>query len=324
MLSEFDIIQQYFAQPGLAANTNEAIRKGIGDDCALLSIPAGFELAISMDTLVENVHFPANAEANLIAYRALAVNLSDLAATGASPLAFTLALTLPNADEAWIRAFSEGLKQCAAEFSCPLVGGDTTRGPLSITIQVHGLVPSGKAITRSGASPGDKIYVSGSLGVAAHALRYLQEEQAMSPENKALLDTAFYRPIPRLTLGSGAAGIVSAGMDISDGLLADLGHLCRNSNTGAEIHLPTIPVARPLKTHLPEQEALALAVTGGDDYELLLTAHPDKEQALLELGAKCNVPINCIGEMTAGDAVTCLDAQGKKVRFDQKGYQHFS
>lgn len=323
MLSEFDIIQQYFEQPGLAASKDEVIRMGIGDDCARLSIPSGFELAISMDTLVESIHFPANAEPHLIAYRALAVNLSDLAATGAAPLAFTLGLTLAEANKTWISAFSEGLKECASEYSCPLIGGDTTRGPLSITIQVHGLVPSGGAITRSGAVPGDRIYVTGSLGGAAFALKMMQENTAISPESKLMLDTAFYRPIPRISLGSGATGLVTAGMDISDGLLADLGHLCRNSNTGAEILLQNVPVSKPA-IDLSEQEALALAVTGGDDYELLLTAHPDNEQALFELGEKCKVPVHCIGKIIAGNSLTCLDERGTAVTFEEKGYQHFS
>lgn len=323
MLSEFDIIRACFDQPGLAATPGDVVRLGIGDDCALLSIPAGKELAISMDTLVEAVHFPAGAAPARVGYRALAVSLSDLAAMGAEPVGFTLGLTLPAADATWLEGFSAGLKQCGSEYRCPLLGGDTTRGPLTITIQVHGLVDAGKAITRSGAKPHDAIYVTGSLGNAAFAIRELLANPDMPDTSRAMCEQAFYHAMPKLDLGHAAAGIVSAGIDISDGLLADLGHVCRQSGTGAQLSMPDIPLGTPVAKHLPVEEALALAVTGGDDYELLLTVDPAREQALVSLGAMLNVPLHRIGVITGDEEIMCLDGTGKPVIFAASGYRHF-
>ena len=323
MLSEFDIIKTCFNQPGLAAVPGDVVRLGIGDDCALLAIPSGRELALSMDTLVEGVHFPAGGDPALVGYRALGVNLSDLAAMGAEPVGFTLGLTLPLADRDWLEGFSAGLAECAGDYHCPLLGGDTTRGPLTITIQVHGLVETGKAIVRSGAKPGDAIYVTGSLGIAAYAIREMLADRDMDANTRQQSESAFYRPIPKLALGHAAAGIVSAGIDISDGLLADLGHVCRLSGTGARLSLPDVPLGTPLRNHLAPEEALALAMTGGDDYELLLTVSAAQEQALVSLGEMLDVSLHRIGVITAGDAVECLDASGKPVTFTASGYRHF-
>ena len=323
MLSEFEIIRECFEQPDLAAKESELVKLGIGDDCTLLDIPPEYHLAVSMDTLVESVHFPVKADPHLVAYRALAVSLSDLAAMGAKPLGFTLGLTLPLAKESWLTSFSKGLKECAMKYHCPLLGGDTTKGPLTITIQVHGLVRKDQAMTRSGARPGDKIFVTGSLGVAALAIRVLQEKQTNSADDRALMETAFYRPLPRIEIGMKAAGIVTAGIDISDGLLADLGHICERSNTGADITLASIPLYAPLARDLSAQEALTLALTGGDDYELLLTASSDNEQALLAIGQEHDVPILCIGEITKDRNIRCLDSDGNDINFIESGYQHF-
>ena len=322
MLSEFDIIASCFNQPGLAAEPGDIVRLGIGDDCALMSIPAGKELAVSMDTLVEDVHFPADAPAHLLGYRALAVNLSDLAAMGAQPAGFTLALTMPRADADWLQGFSQGLKECANQFGCFLMGGNTARGPLNLTLQVHGLVTSGQAITRSGAVPGDSIYVSGNLGRPALAIRQLLDSEA-DPKEKDQWELAFYKPVPRLALGSGVSGIASAGLDISDGLLADLGHICEMSKVGAQFDMASMPVAPELVARLPVDEALALALTGGEDYELVLTVSPDREQELLEQAGMLNVPLHRIGSITAGDGVICLDAQGDPVTFSSEGWRHF-
>lgn len=323
MPSEFDIIRACFDQPGLAAVPGDVVRLGIGDDCAVLAIPAGKELAVSMDTLVETVHFPASANPEGVGYRALAVNLSDLAAMGAEPAGFTLALTLPSADQAWLDGFSAGLRACAQEFRCPLLGGDTTRGPLTMTIQVHGLVDAGKAITRGGAQPGDAIYVTGALGIGAFTLRDLLAEPPGDPAGRQLSEQAFYHPVPRLSLGHAAAGIVSAGIDISDGLLADLGHICQSSGVGATLSMPAIPLGTPLKKYLQGEEALALVLTGGDDYELVLTVSPAREQALVSLGELLAVPLTRIGDIVAGEGVQCLDATGRAVTFPDSGYRHF-
>ncbi len=323
MLSEFDIIQAYFNQPGLAALPNEVVRLGIGDDCALLSIPTGKELAMSLDTMVEGIHFPAGADSMLVGYRALGASISDLAAMGAEPAGFTLGLTLPSADQSWLEGFSAGLKECATQFGCPLLGGDTTRGPLAITIQVNGLVDAGKTIMRSGANPGDALYVTGTLGIAAFAIRELLSGRDMDSVARTRCEQAFYRPKPKLALGHAAAGVVSAGIDISDGLLADLGHICRLSCTGAQLSLAAIPLGTPLKQYQPKAEALALAVTGGDDYELLLTVSPAREQDLVSLGGMLDVPLTRIGIITDGDRIECLDALDKPTTFAASGYQHF-
>ena len=323
-LSEFSLIKKYFENWEFSHKA-EGRLSGIGDDCALMDILPGHQLAVSMDTLVENVHFPASADACLVGYRALAVNLSDLAAMGARPLSFTLALTLPKADEPWLEKFSAGLKSCASVFQCPLIGGDTTKGPLSITIQVHGEVETGKAITRFKAAPGDSIYVSGSLGLAAYALQVIQENRNMSQreQDNAWRDEAFYKPIPRVELGLAAAGIASAGIDISDGLLADLGHICTASEVGAELLLPSIPIDGLVSESLTQAEALEMALTGGDDYELLLTVSPDQEPVFLAAAEKMEHVVHKIGLINDSGIIRCLDAEGKNVEFSGSGYQHF-
>jgi len=318
-LSEFDIIKTFFNQPGLGARPGEITRLGIGDDCALLSVPPGKELALSMDTLVEKIHFPENAPPELLAWRALSVNLSDLAAMGATPVGFTLSLAMPAVNESWLQQFSTGLKNCAEKFHCHLLGGDTTRGPLTITIQVHGLVSSGQALVRSGASAGDNIYVSGSLGLAALSITRFDEAL-----DQSLLDEAFYKPVPRLALGSGAAGLASAGIDISDGLLADLGHVCLASSKGAELQLADIPVSPSLEKSMNAEEALALALTGGDDYELILTAPPSREDEMQTLAQSVDTPLVCIGKITDAEGITCFDGLGEQRTFQKSGYQHFN
>ncbi len=321
MLSEFDIIRDLFNQPGLGAVANEHVLKGIGDDCALLSIPEGKELAMSMDTLVEKIHFPENAPADLLGWRALAVNLSDLAAMGAVPLGFTMSLAMLGADKKWLETFAAGLKSCAQTYDCPLLGGDTTRGPLAITVQAHGLVESGKALLRSNAQVGDRIYVSGSLGNAALAARHLADRDKW--KSGSIFESSFYKPVPRLGLGSGAIGIANAAIDISDGLLADLGHICRASGTGAEIHLKKIPLGKSLDVGLDRSEALAIAVTGGDDYELVLTVPEGKAASLESMAKDIKIPLVCIGEITRVKGVSCYDANGAALTFQTAGYQHF-
>ena len=324
MLSEFDIIRQCFDQKGLSAPESEIVKMGIGDDCALLSIPKGKELAVSMDCLVADVHFPATAEPALIGARALSINLSDLAATGAQPCVFTLGITLPEADPDWLMGFAEGLKSVASRFNCPLIGGNISRGPLVVTVQVHGLVEAGHAILRSGATAGDKIFVTGSLGLAGLALKYIQGEvDGFNALEQTCLNDAFYKSVPRIEAGLALAPLVSAGIDISDGLLADLGHLCQSSGTGAEITLPAVPVASLLQQRLGAREALALAMTAGDDYELLFTVTPEHEQSVVALSRKLDLPMHCIGTMISGNQVICLDGEGAKISFEKDGYKHF-
>lgn len=319
MLNEFDIIRTCFDQPGLAAQPGDVVRQGIGDDCALLRVPPGKELAFSMDTLVEGVHFPAMAEPDDLGWRALAVNLSDLAAAGATPLVFTLGLTLPSAQEAWLQGFAGGLREAAGRYGCALVGGDLTRGPLTITIQVHGLVDEGKAISRAGARPGDSLYVSGSIGGAALGLQLLENDSDdFTAEEKAALLAAFWRPQPRVALGAAVAGLVTAGIDISDGLLADLAHICERSRCGAALRLDDVPFASTVPKHTREYY-----LQTGDDYELLLTVSGKRDKEFLAAAGACGVPVTRIGEITTGSGVDCLAGDGSKVIVTGRGYQHF-
>ena len=328
MLSEFDIIRTCFDQPGLRAEKNDVVRQGIGDDCALLSIPAGQNLAFSMDTLVENIHFPPSATARQIASRALAVNLSDLAATGARPLVFTLGLTIPQADENWLSEFASGLRAVASDFNCTLIGGDMSRGPLTISIQVHGLVDEGKAILRSGAKPGDKIYVTETLGAAGLALQmFAGKLDGITGEETEMLNRAFYHPVPRIKVASALSDYVSAGIDISDGLLADLGHICTQSRCGAVINLTAVPVDALVNKYLGSRPGQINALTAGDDYELIFTVGQSKEKAFLQAARSLPERLTCIGEMVienkTDEPVVCLDETGNKVTIERRGYTHF-
>lgn len=326
MLSEFDIIRTCFDQPGLSAEISDVVIQGIGDDCALLSIPHGQNLAFSMDTLVESIHFPASAPAQLIASRSLAVNLSDLAATGAKPLVFTLGLTIPQADESWLMAFASGLRSMAADFNCKLVGGDMSRGPLCISIQVQGLVAEGKAILRNGAQAGDKIYVTQTLGAAGLALQMFDGKLAgLKEQEKESLMRAFYQPIPRINAAITLSEYVSAGIDISDGLLADLGHICAQSKCGAIINLDAVPVDPLVDKFLGIAPGLMHAVSAGDDYELVFTVSASKEDSFLHAAESLPERFTCIGEMTEQKegAIVCLDEAGNKVNIQRGGYTHF-
>lgn len=325
-LSEFELIQRYFQQPGLAADpaqhTNVAL--GIGDDCALLTVPAGQQLAVSLDVLVADVHFPATADAALIAERALAVNLSDLAAMGAQPLGFTLGLTMPKVDERWLEAFSKGLRNSALQYQCPLLGGDTTRGPLQIAIQIHGTLPVGSALTRSGAKVGDDVYVSGTLGRAGLALAVLRNTlPAANPDQQAELLRAYYQPEPRLALGMALRGIATAAQDVSDGVLADLGHIANRSGKHIVVNAVAIPVAAVVSALCPVPQALQLALTAGDEYELVFTAPQACRQSVAELAYRCSVELSRIGAVREGSGVSVLDAAGESLKFASQGFQHF-
>lgn len=322
-LTEFELIARFFNRSGDAV-TGSAVDLGVGDDCALLSVPSDQHLAISMDTLVAGRHFPEDAEPADIGYRALAVATSDLAACGAIPVAATLALTLPEVDTTWIQAFSEGLHQGLADFSMQLIGGDTTRGPLAITVQVHGLVPSGGTLLRSGARPGDGVYVSGCLGDACAALRVFSTPDVFSQSHQSYLRQRFYRPTPRIALGEALRSIASAAIDISDGLVADLGHIADRSGVAARLELERLPLSTALKSYRDRSEARAWAATGGDDYELCFTSSPEREAELAAIAERCGVAVTRVGEVVVGEGVSALDGHGNVVNFAHTGYQHFS
>ncbi len=327
-ISEFDIISRYFNQPGLAADQqHSAVSLGIGDDCALLDIPAGKQVALSIDTLLADVHFFNTDEPSLIAQRALAVSLSDLAAMGAEPLAFTLAISLPKADEKWLQAFSAGLSEMARRYSCPLIGGDITRGKLAISIQVHGLVDKGKAISRSKARVGDDVYVSGQLGAAGLAVSLLRNGMKLDVPDRQELHRAFYQPLPQIELGRLCVGKASAAIDISDGLLADAAHITQQSGVGMEIEAARVPVAPAVKYFLgglgDQSGGVRHALSSGDDYELLITVNPELAAQLQNAAEASNIKLTKIGQVVNGSRVRCLDNSGNEIELKKLGFQHF-
>ncbi len=315
---EFDIIERYFA--GKIRFTSDAVITGIGDDCAVLDVPGGNQLCVSTDTLLEGVHFPVGAPGNVAAHRSLGANLSDLAAMGAEPFAFTLALTLPEENAHWLDLFSQALSELTEKYAIPLVGGNLARGPLSITITVMGTVAAGGGIRRSGARALDDVYVSGSLGDAAAGLHLL----GSVPENNPLVQR-YLCPAPRLAVGQAIAPFASAAIDISDGLVADLGHICLASGVGARIVYPRIPVATELRQRFDEPARVAMVTGGGDDYELCFTANPRARADILGVAARLNIPLTVIGQMTDDlPGVLVVDEVGEPVELASSGYQHFS
>ena len=317
---EFDLIRDFFDRAELRSKRSDVV--GIGDDCALLTVPEGFQLAQSLDTLVEGVHFPVSCNPYYLGYRSLAVNLSDLAAMGAEPHSFTLGLTLPKADAKWLKAFSDGLADLAGQYDVGLIGGDTTKGPLTISIQAQGFVETGKALRRNGARVGELIYVSGSLGDAAGALPDVLQgytpETADSSESEYLL-RRYFTPSPRIELGQWlAANGATSALDISDGVLGDLGHILKASGVGAELHPDAVPVSSALVEMVGSEEARKLALTGGDDYELCFTWPEAGVMPLPDsLAEICQ--LTCIGRIVEGSGLS--DATGQ--RLNSMAYRHF-
>lgn len=317
-MPEFDIIQRYFQQK---SRHNNMVRTGIGDDAAVLIPPVDDDMVVAVDTLVNGVHFPTNTAAFDIGYKALAVNLSDLAAMGAVPRWMTLALTLPQADEAWLEGFSNGLFSLADEFDVCLVGGDTTQGPLTISVQLGGSVKQGKALLRSGAQPGDHILVTGNLGDAARAIQLLEQKQPVQETYLLKLN----RPLPRVAAGQALTGLANACIDISDGLYADLSHITAASGVGAEVELGALPLSVELQEEdLPLEDKYRLALSGGDDYELCFTVSDRQletvQHKLNSLGVACSK----IGRISETSAVVFRTPQGGEMTPDGLGYQHFS
>lgn len=272
-MGEFELIRQYF-MPLARLHGSHCVVVGPGDDCAVQRVPSGFDLVFSIDTLVEGVHFPLNYRPDYLAWRTLAVAASDLAAMGADPSCFTLALTLPEVNEPWLRDFARGLGEAAQSFGLALAGGDTTRGPLTLSVQVHGLVERGSAICRSGAKPGDLIVVSGPLGDAGAALDYLEADGSLEVQNPTTDEQCvlqrYHHPQPRLKLGAALKHLATAAIDVSDGLLADLNHILEASAVGANIERPRIPIS-PALARLKGGAAIEYALHSGDDYELCVT-----------------------------------------------------
>jgi thiamine-monophosphate kinase len=298
-LGEFDLIQRFFkaGADAMRPNDEKAITLGIGDDCALLKPAAGEEIAITSDMLVEGRHFFTNANPELLGRKALAVNLSDLAAMGAKPLGFTLAIALPSVDTVWLEAFSKGLFAVANQYSCPLIGGDTTAGPLTISITAFGSIPAGKAIRRSGAKVGHDIWTSGTVGDARLALAALRHELNLPENDIKQIEHRMHNPTPRVELGMKIRGIASAALDISDGLLGDLQHILKQSQVSAEVFLDQLPKSETLQKQ-SEDIQNQFAASGGDDYEICFTAPIQKRSAIDEISKELNLPLTRIGSIT--------------------------
>lgn len=320
---EFDLIARIRQRVALRAD----VVLGIGDDCALLLPPPGMQLAVTMDTLNAGVHFPADTAPADIGWKALAVNLSDLAAMGAQPAWCTLSLSLPEADVAFVDAFLDGFLALAQRHGIALVGGDTTRGPLSISIAAHGFVAPGKALRRDGACAGDDVWISGTLGDAAGALRQWQEAKGSQSgflQTKGHSDPLFSRlnrPIPRVALGHALRGIASSCIDVSDGLLADLAHICRASGVGAEVDIDALPASAALHGQFEAPARHLLQATGGDDYELCFTALPSQHDDVQALATRLALPLTCIGRIVDGSGVAC---DGLAMGDARPGFQHFA
>ena len=320
MLSEFDIIRRYFTRPVKRALL------GVGDDCALIAPEPGTVLAVSTDMLVEGRHFLAGADAVELGHKALAVNLSDLAAMGAAPRYATLALALPEADAAWLAQFSQGFFRLAGAFSVELIGGDTTRGPRNISITVIGTVPPEQALRRDGAKAGDEVWLSGASGDAALALAHLDGRIRLADAALAHCLARLHTPVPCVALGLRLRGIATSAIDVSDGLVADVGHIAERSGVEVELRYAALPRSRALRAcadaHLAEECLLA----GGDDYELVFTADPDARKRLESLAAELGLALTRIGSVSAGDPgrVSVYDAAGNIMQIARKGFDHFN
>jgi thiamine-monophosphate kinase len=315
-LGEFDLIARYFARPARRAVL------GVGDDCALLAPAAGMQLATSCDMLVEGRHFLSTVAPDRLGHKALAVNLSDLAACGAAPLAFTLALSMPRAEEAGLEGFSRGLFALADAHGCELVGGDTTQGPLNICIGVFGEVPVGQALLRSGAQAGDDIYVSGTLGDARLALEAFRGTLDLKGDALAQSRTAMELPQPRVALGIALRGVATSAIDVSDGLLGDLAHLLRLSGVGAQLDVDTLPRSATLAAQtLAVQRECTLA--GGDDYELLFTAPASRAHAVQAAAVAGDVAVTRIGCIEDDTGLRLVDADGRALPNTWGSFDHF-
>ena len=321
MAGEFALIEKYFARP-----TPSAIL-GPGDDCALLQPTPGKQLAVTTDMLVAGTHFLPDTDAGNLGWKTLAVNLSDLAAMGAKPRWVTLAGAMPAVDEAWIARFAEGFFACAAEYGVEVVGGDTTRGPLNFCITAFGEVEPGQALRRDGAKVGEQIWVSGRPGLASLGLAQLQGKIVLPEPWPRLCVAALEKPRPRVALGQALVGIASAAIDVSDGLLADLGHICQRSQCAAAVKLVQLPYLPKGESYNADLRRMAMEclLAGGDDYELCFTAPGKASQAIGQIAARLELPLWNIGEMVAGPAgeVTVLDPDGLPVSFARQGYDHF-
>lgn len=317
MSPEFNLIQQYFTRQ------TQHTQLGVGDDAAIIRVEQNMELAISADMLVAGTHFFHDADAYKLGWKSLAVNVSDMAAMGANPKWATLAIALPEINQQWLAEFSHGFFTCAKQFNVDLIGGDTTRGPLTISVQIMGEVPLGQAIRRSGAKIEDDIWVSGKLGAAALGLAHMLNKTQVADKVLSICLDALNKPTPRANLGLALRGIANSCIDISDGLLADLGHILKASNLGAALILENIPCHDFLREHLNDVSYQQYLLAGGDDYELAFTAPKLKRATISELSRQFNLPLTIIGETTRHLDLE-VHYQTHKLDITNKGFDHFA
>jgi thiamine-monophosphate kinase len=316
-MTEFDLIRRYFTR----ATPNALL--GVGDDAALLKVSEGCELAVSSDMLVSGTHFFPDADPFLLGHKTLAVNLSDMAAMGATPRWATLAMALPELSETWLGKFSAGFFALAQQYGVELIGGDTTRGPLNLCVTIFGEIPAHQALRRSGAQLGDEIWVSGTLGDAALALAHLQSRIQLSDAEYVACAPDLHQPQPRVALGLALRNIANSAIDISDGLLADLGHILEASKLAASINFSALPVSPTLRNHLQQALGKQCALSGGDDYELCFTAPVARHADLQHISARLKLPLTCIGKIVAGLGCLVHDAAGNPIHMESSGYEHF-
>ncbi|MDT8451940.1 MAG: thiamine-phosphate kinase [Gammaproteobacteria bacterium] len=321
--AEFNLIQEYFSYDF----KRDDVALGIGDDCALLNPPPGKQLVMTVDTLVSGVHFPVATSAEDIGYKSLAVNLSDLAAMGAEPAWATLAITLPESDPEWLEKFSTSFKQTLHAYNVQLIGGDTTQGPLTITVQLTGFVDQGRAMRRDAAKPCDKIYLTGNLGDAALALKLLDVHDLPNPETSAAIIKKLNRPVPRVEFAQRAAEHCACAIDLSDGLIADLGHILKASHCGARVYFDRLPVSpefRESMVHFDGVDFNRMILSGGDDYELCMVTSETNESTLFSLAESMGLLLTCIGEIDLSEALTVISSNGESMELTATGYEHFS
>lgn len=331
--SEFDIIRQYFSGIGTPAHSPGVVL-GVGDDAAVLQIPSSLQQCVSTDMLVESVHFPVDAPSALVGQKALSVNLSDLAAMGARPFCFTLSLSLPEYNARWLEGFSEGLSRVAERYACPLVGGDTCTGPLVISIQVLGLAEPQSILRRDGARVGDAVLVTGTLGKGALGLAAMglpvhfdaglhEQLNDLSPQARETLENFYYCPQPRLDFARQAAPYINSAIDVSDGLVGDLGHIVHASGAGAIVDSSAIPFAPAVVDCTSPSQRLEAALYGGDDYELCFTAAKENLAALKEVASNLQLQLTEIGEIDQGEGLRIRDQHGNLGAAQTKAYRHF-
>lgn len=320
VLSEFELINKYFKN---LTENDPSVQCGIGDDAAIIRIPDDMEVLFSIDTLLEGSHFPVGIEPSNIAYKALAVNLSDIAAMGAEPKWVLLSISIPENDEAWLKKFVVGFSELAKQHSISLVGGDMSRGPLSITVQIQGLAPIGTALRRDGAQQNDLIYVTGTLGDAGVGLDIMKEKLSFEEKYERFFLNFLNRPEISIDAGLQLRNIANSAIDISDGLIADLGHILRASHVGAEIEMDKIPLSEAMQKCIDKITAWNYALTSGDDYKLCFTASEEKHDLIIDIFKKINVPVKYIGKITEKCKLYFKDSEGNYFEPSGNAFQHF-